>query len=137
MSSPRLLIALFVFFVLAQVICNFYEGNQMLYAINTDLEDASSHTYTTSTDTTGTSITWIDKTIDFCEKVFAFDYSMFYDTYTGYTQTTCVSADGAWQSDSSTCRFTNDFTIVRYVLLCFGIVMWIELALVLRRLILG
>jgi hypothetical protein len=137
MTSPRLLIAMLMLFVLAQVICNFMEGNQMIHAAEgEDISEAWEFTQTTSVDTLGTAITWIDKPIDFMKKVFAFDYNMFYDVYVGYTETTCTAAGGAWQSDS-TCKFANDFTIIRYLLMCIGIIMWVELALVLRRLTLG
>lgn len=121
MQNTRLLIGLITFFILAQVICNFIEGNDMLTQANIDFtQNMTSHRYTTTTDIEGGEGTFVSKGIDFLSKLFIFDYSIFYDIDP-------VTGE----------KTSNDFYIFRLFLIAVGIAMWIDAIITFRKMILG
>jgi hypothetical protein len=118
MTRPNTLIALMVFFVLAQILCNWVEDNPLVY-------NASPNILVGSDDKTipidiQAPLTFVNRIINFCGDLFLFDYSVFKDV----DPVTGVATD-------------NDFVIFRYILICFGVVMWTDVLLTARRLIFG
>lgn len=124
MGSPRLLIMLLWLFIGAQVICNWFENDDMYAGTNiAATENVTNYYISSSTDTSGVVTSFVDfgrEVAAFCGKLFLFDYSLFYNV------------------DSTTgAKTANDISILRYLLIAIGIVMWIDLALTGRRMLLG
>ena len=119
--STRLFIGILTFYILAQVICNFMEGNNMVTNANIiEAQENLEHQHTTTIDTGGTEGSFISKSVTFITKVVFFDYSMFYDI---------DPVTGA--------KTSNGFVIIRYLLIAIGVVMLIELAITFRKALLG
>ncbi len=134
--STRLFIGIITFFILAQVICNFVEGNSFLTGANVaDIQAATNHTYTTTASSSGTGVSFVDKTVDFFDKLLFFDYSIFKDVDYSTTEAACAAIGGEWDSTISACKTANDFAILRYMFIAIGLVMWIELAIVFKNLL--
>lgn len=119
--STRLFIGLLTFYVLMQVVCNFYEGNSMVTNANImESQQMLNHQYTTTVDTEGSEGSFISKSITFITKVVFFDYSLFYDI------------------DPVTGEKTaNNLVIFRYILLALGVVVLLELTITFRKALLG
>lgn len=118
MNNTGLMIGLIWFYIISQVCCNFYGGRAMYDNVDIQNEGATNYTITTGADSQGTSITWIDTASsvwDWIKKLFAFDYACFQE------------ADGS----------PNDFFIFRILLIGISVVLWIDVALTLRRLVTG
>lgn len=117
--SSKILIGMLMFYVICQVVCNFVDGNAMVTAANVaDLNDASATSVTTSTDTSGTPAQYVTMAGSFFTtigKIAFFDYTVFRNT------------DGT----------ANEWVIVRYLLICIGIAILIEVAVVFRQIIAG
>jgi hypothetical protein len=124
MGSPKLLIALIWIFILTQLFCNWFEDDTMYTGTNISATDnTTQHYLTSSTDTTGTPASFVSVTSaiwTFCSKLFLFDYSIFYD-YDPVTAT----------------KTANFLALLQYLLIAIGVVMWVDLAITTRRLILG
>ncbi len=52
-------------------------------------------------------------------KSLTMEYSFLYNVGTGYTETTCNTAGGRWQSATSTCKIPNDWYLP-FVVLIWG-----------------
>lgn len=108
-----------MFYVLAQVICNFIDGTAMYTSANVaDLSNATESSITTSTDSSGTPAQFISMGTGFFStigKIVFFDYTIFRNT------------DGT----------ANDWVILRYLLICIGIAIMVEMAIVFRQIIAG
>ena len=138
--STRLLIGVLFFYVLAQVICNIMEGESYIVTEDNQAEIVSMTDYSETTTTeaaTGGVVSFFDKSWTFISQLVFFDYALFYDIETGYTSATCATAGGTWQSGDSTCKIANQFTIIRILLMCIGVLIIIEVFLIGRRLTLG
>lgn len=108
-----------MFYVICQMVCNFVDGSAMVTSANVaDLNNASSSTITQSTDSSGTPAQYVSMTTGFfgsITKIIFFDYTVFRNT------------DGT----------ANDWVILRYLLICIGIAILIEIAIVFRQIIAG
>jgi hypothetical protein len=117
--SSKILIGMLMFYVLCQVICNFVDGNAMVTSANVaDLNNASATSVTTSADTSGTPAQYVTMATSFFAtigKIAFFDYTVF------------RNIDGT----------ANDWAILRYLLICVGIAILIEVAVVFRQIITG
>lgn len=117
--STKILIGLLMFYVLAQVICNFIDGSAMYSSTNVaDLNSATESSVTTSSDSSGTPAQYISMGMGFFTtigKIAFFDYTIFRNT------------DGT----------ANDWVILRYLLICMGIAILVEMAVVFRQIISG
>ena len=117
--SSKILIGMLMFYVICQVVCNFIDGNAMVTAANVaDLNNTSSTSVTTSTDTSGTPAQYVTMAGSFFTtigKIAFFDYTVFRNT------------DGT----------ANEWVIIRYLLICIGIAILIEIAVVFRQIIAG
>ena len=124
MGSPKLLIGLIWIFILIQIFCNWFEADDMYTGMNISATENTTQYYITeSVDTTGTPASFISvaKGIwDFCGKLFLFDYSIFKDV-----------------NPATGVETANWLSVFRYLLIAIGAVMWIDLAITGRRLILG
>jgi hypothetical protein len=119
--STRLFIGLLTFYVLAQIICNFVEGNNMVTNANImEAQENLEHQHTVTVDTEGTEGSFVSKSINFITKVVFFDYSLFYDIDP-------VSGE----------KTANNLVILRYMLLAIGVVVLIELTITFRKALLG
>lgn len=114
-----LLLFFLSFWITAQVICNFVDGNDMVTSANVaDLGSMASSTTTTSVDTTGTPATYVAMGTGFFEKVNKlafFDYTIF------------RNLDGT----------ANDFVIFRYFLIAIGLITIVMAAYVFRSIFVG
>jgi hypothetical protein len=112
--SSKILIGMLMFYVICQVVCNFVGGNAMVTAANVaDINNASSTSVTTSSDTSGTPAQYVTMGQSFFAaigKIAFFDYTVFRNT------------DGT----------ANEWVIIRYLLICIGIAILIEIAVVFR-----
>lgn len=125
MTNWKAFVGIMWFFILCQLICNIWGGRDIYedvapYPISQNNADNSSMYLADQTiDSLGTSTSVpafnIVKIIDFLNKLFFFDYPVF-------------------ENDDGT---DNDFIIIRWMLICIGIIMWIELFLLLRRMTVG
>lgn len=118
MNNSGLMIGLIWFYILSQLACNFYGDRNMYDNVDIQNEGAVDYTITTGADTQGISTTWVDTAAsvwDWGTKLFAFDYACFQE------------------SDGS----PNDFLILRLLLIGISVVLWIDIALTLRRLSMG
>lgn len=119
--STRLWIGIITFYILAQIICNFVEGNNMVTDANIiEAQENLAHQHTTTVDTEGTSDSFISKAKDFITKIVFFDYSMFYDI-----------------DPASGEKTANNFVIIRYLLIAIGIVILVEASITFKKAILG
>ena len=125
MTNWKAFVGIMWFFILAQMICNMWGGRDMYdnanpYPISVDKSDNYTIYQTDQTvDSLGktTSVPNFDigQVGDFFAKLFTFDYPIF-------------------ENDDGT---DNDFVVIRWMLVCVGLIMWIELFLTIRRMILG
>ena len=136
--STRLFIGVITFYVLAQVICNFVEGNNYLTNANVaEIKTMTNTTLTSSASTTGTSTNFVDignTAIGTVKKLLFFDYSIFKDVDYSTTEAACTIIGGQWDSSISACKTDNDFVILKYMFIAIGIVMFVELAIVFKSL---
>ncbi len=124
MNNPRMLISFLFLFTISQLVCNMFEGNEMYANMNiSSADNATEFTTTTMGDSGGGTSTLVsagNSIWHFMSKLLFFDYTIFYNVDS-------VSGE----------KTANDFSIFRYLLICMGIVMWIDLALTLRKVIAG
>jgi len=117
--NAKLFMAFLMVYVIAQVLCNIVDGNTMFTGANlADTGKASSASLTSSADSSGTPASYVAMGNDFfstVSKMAFFDYSLF------------RNLDGT----------PNDWVIIRYLLICWGIVTLVEMAIVFRQIIAG
>lgn len=140
MIMPKVWIGVLFMFVLLTATFNGIEGNAM--TTNTDVSSLRGFVpsqITTATETsTGTAQTTADTEVNIWDKIYQaafFDYTIFYDVrYDVATESDCTACSGYWQSATSTCKVPNDWMILRYLLICLGIVWLMDFALFLKSL---
>jgi hypothetical protein len=124
MVNAKLLIGLLWFWVIMQGFGNIMESSQTITSADvTDYVAAQDHTMTSTASATGTGINFVDIATgawNVLGKVFLFDYSVFKDV-----ENLDVNGNAS----------TNEFTIFRILLIMVGAVMWIELAILFKNLI--
>lgn len=117
--STKLFMAFLMFYVVAQVLCNISEGYSMYTGADiSSLNSMTSASVTSSTDSSGTPASYVSMDNGFFTTVGRlafFDYSVF------------KNADGT----------ANDWVLIRYLLICWGIVTLVEMAVVFRQIIAG
>lgn len=117
--NAKIWIGMLMFYVICQVVGNFVGGNAMVTGANVaDLNNASSSSVTTSTDSAGTPAQYVSMGSSFfstAQKIAFFDYTMFRNT------------DGT----------ANEWVILRYLLICIGIYLLVDAAVVFRQLLSG
>jgi hypothetical protein len=124
MVNAKLLIGLLWLWVILQGFGNIMESSQTITSSDvTDYVSAQDHTMTETASSTGTGINFVDIATgawSILGKVFLFDYSVFKDV-----ENLDVNGNAS----------TNEFTIVRVLLIMVGAVMWIELAILFKNLL--
>lgn len=115
--SAKFMIGVFTLYFLGAIICGWFDGQTTIYnATNVvDMGKLGEYSSVTGVETTGETsniFQWAGNTKDAIVKIIEFDYSFWYDSYTGYTETTCEAADGRWNSSNSLCRFPNAWEVV-------------------------
>ncbi len=115
--SVKALIFVFSLWVSMTAICNWFDGRtDVLTATNADImRKAGVVQATTSTETTGESssfLQWGSDAIQAIQEIVFFDYSFWYTTYAGYTETTCEAASGKWDATNSLCQFPNSYYLI-------------------------
>jgi hypothetical protein len=119
MTSPKVMIGLIILFVIAQILCNWVDNKPMMSGTNPNILVDPNTNRPIPIDI-NTPVTVVNSVVKFCSELFFFDYTVFYniDPITG------VATD-------------NDFVIIRWALIAFGLVMWLDILLTGRRLIFG
>lgn len=116
--STKLLIGTLMFFIVAQVLCNIVDGSAMYANTSAINDNMTQSSLTQSSDSSGTPATYVSMGQGFFSmfnKVVFWDFTIFRNT------------DGT----------PNDFVIIRYLLICIGIALLIELAVTMRQIIAG
>lgn len=116
--STKILIGMLMFYVICQIVCNFIDGNAMAYNANMIADNASGTAITNSIDTSNTPAQYVTMSGSFFTtigKIAFFDYTVFRNT------------DGT----------ANEWVIIRYLLICIGIAILVEVAVVFRQIISG
>jgi len=141
MFPARLFMGIVFFVMCGWMIGGIAEGQTQLItsAQGGDIMALQSKNTTSTVDTNSAStITFIDKTLTWIDTYILYDWSVFYDVYTGYTSGTCAIAGGEWQAASATCKIPNTFMILRWILMgVLGGTFVITMLLLFRRLTLG
>lgn len=119
--STRLFIGVLTFYIMAQIICNFVEGNNMVTNANIiEAQEDLQHSTTTTTDIAGTEDTFFSNAKDTITRIVFFKYSIFYD----------VDPDTGEQT-------ANQFVVIRYLLFGLGIAILFEVGYLFKKTILG
>jgi hypothetical protein len=117
--NTKIFMTFLMVYVIAQVLCNIVDGNTMFTNTNVaDINSLSSASVTSSSDSSGTPAQYVamgDSFFTTIGKVAFFDYTLF------------RNLDGT----------ANDWVIIRYLLICWGIVTLVEAAVVFRQIIAG
>lgn len=121
MTNLKVWIGMMMFMVLATMACNVLENNDMIMPDNVaEIQALTEHSSTTSVSSTGESVTFIDKSWGFVSRLVLFDYSVFK------------------QVDPNTGEITDHpLVVIRYLLICIGVGLIIDLFIIARRVTLG
>lgn len=117
--STKLFIGTLMFYIIAQILCNIVDGNDMITNSNTaDIGGLSTSSVTMSSDTSNTPAQYVSMGGSFFTtvgKLVFFDFSIFRNT------------DGT----------PNDWVVLRYLLMAIGLLLLVEAALVFRQIVAG
>jgi hypothetical protein len=118
--TTKIMIGVFSFWVLATIICNWFDGQaNVLTATNlaemSSLSSVNSVTTTQSVQTTGETsspLQWVSGAKNTILKWIEFKYSFWYDAILpGYDSASCTAAGGEWDG-TSLCYFPGPWEIV-------------------------
>ena len=117
--STKLFIGTLMFYVIAQILCNICDGNAMVTNTNVaDIGGLGTSSVTTSTDSSGTPAQYVAMGSSFFTvvgKLVFFDFTVF------------KNLDGT----------SNDWIILRYLLICLGIMLLVETAIIFQQIVAG
>lgn len=116
--SVKALIFIFSLWVSMTAICNWFDGQTDILTASdvAVLASAGEVLMVESTEETGESSSffqWGENAMEAVNKILFFKYSFWFDTYTGYTESTCIAAGGyEFDEGNSLCRFANSWAVV-------------------------